>query len=142
MSHWPKPLLNLTKLLLPTLFPSWRFFEEIGPSPRIEYRANSDAPWQPITVLPERLGPVAMFRRLFFSPAWNEHLFLVSIATRLAVEPMLHDVNEIAARLTRMLDPTGAETYQFRILFVAREDGDIGQFVFYESTERALKTVA
>lgn len=142
MIPWPKPLSNLTGLLMPTLFPSWRFFDAIGPSPRIEYRTTCNASWRPMTVLPERLGVLALFKRLFFSPLWNEHLFLVSTATRLAVDPTLHDVNEIAARLSRMLDPTEVETFQFRILFVAREDGRIGQFVFYESTEHTLKAAA
>ncbi|MDA8585574.1 hypothetical protein N9L47_04795 [Rhodobacteraceae bacterium] len=125
---------NLYRLLMPTLFPSWRFFEQVGPSPRIEYRTNLDASWQSTSQLPDRLGPKDLLRRLFFSPAWNEHLFLISTATRLAVDPMLHDVTEIRARLARRLGQTGAETYQFRILFLSREGGKIGQFVIYEST--------
>lgn len=142
MTNWPHALHNLYGLLMPTLFPSWRFFEEVGPSPRIEYRTEVDAPWLPVTDLPERLGPWTMLRRLFFSPGWNEHLFLVSTATRLAVDPMVRDVEEIAARLSRRLGPSGATAYQFRISFVAREDGKVGQFVFYESTLRALGDTA
>ena len=138
MTNWPHALQNLYGLLMPTLFPSWRFFEEVGPSPRIEYRTEADAPWQPATNLPDRLSPWSMLRRLFFSPSWNEHLFLVSTATRLAVDPMMRDVDEISERLSHRLRPTGAEAFQFRILFKAREDGRIGQFVFYESTLRSL----
>jgi len=138
MMDWLHALQNLFGLLMPTLFPSWRFFEEVGPSPRIEYRTDAFAAWQPMTDLPERLSPWTMLRRLFFSPKWNEHLFLVSTATRLAVDPTPRDVEEIAARLSCRLKPSGAKTYQFRVLFVAREDGRIGQFVYYESTPRSL----
>lgn len=124
-------MLRLAQLYLPCLFPSWRFFEEIGPSPRIEVRRAPDADWSELHEPPATLVPRQYLLRLFHSRDWNAHLYLVSTAIRHAVEPTHHTETTlnriIAARIG------GTRPFAFRIVFVAREGQRIGKFVDYES---------
>lgn len=69
-------------LLLRSLFPSWRFFESIGPAAILSYRtALSDrdfGPWQD-ALPPVPRTPLA----LFFNPRGNLHLASQSLGERL-----------------------------------------------------------
>ena len=78
----------------------------------------------------KHIGIGARLWSLFWNPDWNETLFLVSCAERLAVEPTAHAQNEIADRLSRRLGISGPVSY--RIALVAREGDQIGTFVEYE----------
>ena len=107
-------MLALLRLYLPVLFPSWRFFKEIEPSARVEYRVGS-GPWSPATARPRRVGPLAMLGRLFWNPHWNETLYLVSCAERLVSEPTDHAAAEIRARVARRERVSGR--LGFRLVF-------------------------
>ncbi|MCD8519774.1 MAG: hypothetical protein LRY57_00355 [Alphaproteobacteria bacterium] len=79
---------NALQLLLPALIPSWRFFDTIAPSPRIEIALLPDekaeaAHWREFHPRPERRSPLTILKSLFWNPRWNESLFLVSCAERL-----------------------------------------------------------
>lgn len=94
----------MLKLLLPILFPSWRFFSSIGPSPRIELafvvEKNAEPQvWLPFRPLPERLGFAAGVWRLLHNPDWNERLYINSCAEHLFAGPDDFYVQEIAGRL-------------------------------------------
>ncbi len=115
-------MLRLVLLYLPALFPSWRFFMEVGPSPRVEYRVDG-GPWRAATGRPLRVGPGAMLRRLFWNPDWNETLFLVSCAERLVEEPTPHSVEEIRARIARRIG--GAGVLEFRLVFHVRDGASV-----------------
>ncbi len=119
-------MLRLVLLYLPVLFPSWRFFQEVGPSPRVEYRVDG-GDWREATGRPGRMGPGAMLRRLFWNPDWNETLFLVSCAERLVEEPTQHSMDEIHARIARRIG--GAGVLEFRLVFHVRG----GAMVKYQS---------
>lgn len=118
-------------LLLPALVPSWRFFDTIGPSPRIEYAllaSPDDAPdgWQEFRPRPQRVSPLSMLARLVWNPGWNETLFLVSCAERLADHPTAHSEDEIYRRIAADLarDPDAASQSPwlcFRLVFMARD---------------------
>ena len=125
---------NLHGLLLPTLFPSWRFFDQIGPSPRIEVCAKGGE-WRAFEDLPVSLGLWQIFFRLFHSPVWNEHLYRVSTAIRLSVEPDDHALSELSRLIYRGWPGESGDRYRFRICYLARDDGRIGKFVEYESAE-------
>lgn len=78
----------MLKLFLPVIFPSWRFFSSIGPSPRIHYaflKNESDEPqeWQEFRPRPERVSFKEGLCRLFHNPHWNETLYLNTCAERL-----------------------------------------------------------
>lgn len=79
---------NTIKLVLPILFPSWRFFSGIGISPRFDVAfvaSDGDEPseWILFRPLPESLSFWQHFKRLSHNPQWNEDLFLNSCAERL-----------------------------------------------------------
>lgn len=128
-------LLHSFKLLLPALIPSWRFFDRIAPSPRIEFvvlksaRDTSDN-WQEFRPRPARFSIISMAKRMVWNPRWNEQLFLVSCAERLAENPTghsrVHWEQEIWRRIAAALpDNPEAPFLQFRLVFVSREETHI-----------------
>ena len=124
-------MFGLIRLFLPILFPSWRFFEEIGPSPRIETRLVHETAWKPLDHLPNRLGPLTVLRRLFHAPEWNARLYLVSTAIRHAVEPTPHTQSTLEALIAARLGTN--RPFVFRIVFHVRDGDRIGVFIEYES---------
>lgn len=89
--------MELFRLYLPVLFPSWRFFGEIGASPRISFL--SEVGWRDVMERPECLPSMGLLARLVWNPDWNEMLFLAALAERLVVEPEPWIEREIAQRL-------------------------------------------
>lgn len=128
-------LVQTGRLLLPALFPSWRFFKEVGPSPRLEFRSPG-TPWTAAFRLPARVGRVAMLGRLFRNGPWNEYLFLMSLAVRLdeTGDPDIEML--LSERLAQRLWPDLKAGWQFRIVFVGA-----GAFreVSYESGPLAVR---
>ncbi len=127
-------------LLLPAVVPSWRFFDDIAPSPRIEYclinNTSNEVEWQEFRPRPEHVSFPTMLKRMLFNPNWNENLFLMSCAERLMSNPTDHSVNEISGRIRRDLQESGDEVgeyYQFRIAFLHRHEGSIHREVTYLS---------
>ena len=111
-------MLRVFGLLLPAVFPSWRFFREVGPSPRIEMRADGGA-WQQVMPIPQDMPPLQSLRRLLWSPHENERLFLVSLADRILHEARDHDLTELTQRLARLLPDADTEWFQFRLCLVS-----------------------
>lgn len=78
----------MLKLFLPVIFPSWRFFSSIGPSPRIHIGFSSnenDEPidWQEFRPRPQHIPVVQHILHLFHNPRWNETLYINTCAERL-----------------------------------------------------------
>src|SRR6187402_3359239 len=99
-------MLQTIKLLLPALIPSWRFFDTIAPSPRIEFTLLQSVQgvagdWQEFRPRPSSLAVHEMLVRMFWNPRWNETLFLVSCAERLLTAPTEHSSHEIFNRINR-----------------------------------------
>ncbi|MGG7566024.1 hypothetical protein ACQ5SO_07680 [Rhodovulum sp. DZ06] len=122
-------MLRILSLYLPALIPSWRFFKEVAPSPRIEYGLSGrpgamPTAWQEARPRPERVSPARMLRRMLWNPRWNETLFMTSCAERIVEGGPLHDAalaeREIARRILRDLGP-GPGELRFRLVFVRRE---------------------
>jgi hypothetical protein len=126
-------LLRSFRLLLPVLFPSWRFFMTVGPSPRIEYRAvPGDATWQENDPVPERLPPQAYVRNLFWNRRRNTQLYTVALAERLIAAPSDHSVQELSRLIAnRHTELSGA--FQFRLVFVVPHEGKLIRETLYES---------
>jgi hypothetical protein len=122
--------LHMLKLLLPALIPSWRFFDWIAPSPRIEFRLPSGTheeplSWRAFRPRPVRLRPHMMLRRLVWNPRWNESLFLVSCAERLMQNPNEHSLDQIRRRIEADIRKEAAVSapamgMQFRLVFISR----------------------
>lgn len=129
-------------LILPVLVPSWRFFKAIEPSPRVQWallpvHGDAAVDWQEFRARPETVSPRQMLRRLFWNPAWNETLFLVSCAERIQEIPTEHSINEIRQRILddiikREIDATGKKM-QFRLVFVHRVGTEISKEIVFIS---------
>ncbi|MCG8491728.1 MAG: hypothetical protein MI743_08960 [Sneathiellales bacterium] len=133
-------------LLLPAVVPSWRFFDEIAPSPRVEYLllGHEQEEWLEFRPRPEKISIFKMLRRMVWNPTWNESLFLVSCAERLMAEPTDHSANEIFDRISRDLFVANkgmapAPFLKFRLVFLYRVNGIIERHVTYQSEARALE---
>lgn len=125
----------MLRLLLPIIFPSWRFFSSIGPSPRIELGFSASAgqlplEWQRFRPLPRSLPWWNYLLRLVYNSRWNELLFINTCAERLfegeVNERFYRD--EIARRLLVAVDrreivvPINSRFLHFRIRAVYSED--------------------
>lgn len=133
-------------LILPVLVPSWRFFKTIEPSPRVQWAllpvgsaagVGGAIDWREFRARPEIVSPLQMARRLFWNPAWNETLFLVSCAERIQGQPTQHSITEIQQRILRdiMRRPIDVadKMLQFRLVFVHRDDVGISNEVVFVS---------
>ncbi|MEO0990027.1 MAG: hypothetical protein AAFX00_03645 [Pseudomonadota bacterium] len=116
-------------LLLPALLPSWRFFDSIGPSPRIEV-AGPDGVWREFRPRPRRVPPGAMARRLLWNACWNEDLFLTSLAERMIRDGSDHARREILTRI-RIDEPY--DTLRFRLVTVTRVEDRLRREVLWTS---------
>jgi hypothetical protein len=129
-------MLQTLKLFLPVLIPSWRFFDRIAASPRIEYTRletpQSPPHWQEFRPRPAHLPFTAMVKHMFFNPRWNESLFLVSCAERLTERETAHSVQEIATRVKAGLMPP-APFFQFRIALIDREGQRLEKHITFVS---------
>ncbi|WP_233356730.1 hypothetical protein [Hirschia baltica] len=139
---------NTLKLVLPVIIPSWRFFDAIAPSPRIEYALLTDgeeAPiaWVELRPRPKTISFLTMLRRILWNPVWNETLFLVSCSERLLANPTQHSEDEIFDRvfadiaLTDCLESTKCFV-QFRLMSVHRELSDLVREETFRSAIRPL----
>ena len=138
---------------MPALIPSWRFFDTIAASPRIEYalpktRDDSAARWQEFRPRPAHLSVLAMLGRLVWNPRWNESLFMVSCAERLMENPAGEDpedhshqeiLNRLRAELVRgEMEAAATRFVQFRLVFISRQGVDLVKQVTYESPVHPL----
>lgn len=136
-------LLNTLKLLLPALIPSWRFFEVVAASPRIEIatlqtKQTKPSRWTEVRPKPTCVPVRTMLKRLFWNPYRNESLFLVSCAERMLENPTDHSQQEILKRVITDLerDPAKAPLppyLQFRLVFVSRNKTRLQRRVRYTS---------
>ncbi len=121
----------MLKLILPVIFPSWRFFSSIGPSPRIQISYSSSdvseaALWQDFRPLPQRVSITDGLRRLFLNSQWNESLYLNTCAERLFEGHSEVREQEIMHRILRAIragditSPAYASHVSFRIKVVTR----------------------
>jgi hypothetical protein len=133
---------NGLRLLLPAIVPSWRFFDAVTASPRLDYAllpgANAIAQeWHAFRPRPAMLPLGTMLRRLLWNAQGNENLFLVSLAERLmhaaSPETVAHSQRELLLRVARHLDRAGlsyrGDFLQIRLRLVDREDAE-GQIVY------------
>lgn len=124
-------MLTTLHLVLPILIPSWRFFKSIEPSPRVQWTVLPDSQtavleWREFRPRPSQIALPEMIVRLFWNPARNEELFVVSCAERIQQAPTPHSINEICRRIrfdaSQVGTTTPSQRLQFRLVFVHRED--------------------
>ncbi len=122
-------------LVLPILFPSWRFFAWIAPSPRIEWAigaARDPEPlWRAWRPKPADFSLLERLWRLLWNPHGNETLFLTSCAERFleSADPQAIDTVRtlIAAEApgdVAAMEPGAELTLHVRLLSVQRVADD------------------
>lgn len=136
-------MLQVLKLLLPVLFPSWRFFDVIAPSPRIELAllagpSDDSAAWRACRPTPGRLRPRDVLKSFFWNAWWNESLYLATCAERLMQNPTEHSCREIRRRLradllTESGDRPPSSYFRFRLVFVSRHEDRLRRDVTFVS---------
>lgn len=118
-------IFKIFKLLLPALIPSWRFFDVIAASPRIQYRVFSNKKdkviWEDYRPRPAYIAFLTMLKRLFWNPWWNDTLFLTACAERIMQQDCNHAVHTIATHILKDLEKADPQNMQFRLIYLYRE---------------------
>ncbi len=138
----PPVIVKTLSLLLPALIPSWRFFKTVEPSPRIEISLAQEGGWSDWAERrprPAHVGFWAMLRRMFWNPAWNADLYLVSCAERMTAGYCAHSDAQIIAGVREALTGQGARLFRYRLVFVLREEARMVMFIEYESPVLPLR---
>lgn len=141
----------MLRLLLPILFPSWRFFSQIDPSPRIEY-GFSQTPthphaWHESLPRPESIHWKNSLKRLFYNPEWNEYLYLTTCAEQVLVDASPKKIDEIFQRLYRVLSHStigtaeNREYLSFRIQLIERQNNHVVTALAFISEPRAVSSL-
>ena len=141
----------MIKLFLPVLFPSWRFFSSIGPSPRIEFALSqneNDEPvnWQEFRPKPAKISFVKGLLLLFHNPGWNETLYINTCAERLFEGYSEMREQEIMRRILasisvgEIIADSNFRYVTYRISAVMREGQVISQPVTFISKPVLLKS--
>lgn len=89
--------------------------------------------WREFRPRPQSLTLTDMLGRMLWNPRWNESLFLMSCAERLAKDGEPFASREIFRRIKRELDGEGF--VQFRLVFHAREGGHTIKHIAYVSPQ-------
>lgn len=140
-------MLKTLSLILPVLLPSWRFFQTIEPSPRVQWTALSKGgvalgDWQEFRPRPTEVSALQMIARLFWNASRNDALFVVSCAERIAENPTAHSINEIKRRILYDLKQgpidSAVRSAQFRLVFIFRDETGITQDILFQSEPFAL----
>lgn len=134
----------MIRLLLPVVFPSWRFFSGIGPSPRIQYgfiEEGFEAPhaWHSFRAIPPQLTWRQAITRLFYNPVWNETLFMHSCAEHVFEQASSFHAQEIMRRLLEAVErgelsvPAYPVRFMYRLLAVVRDHDQLVSSVAFVS---------
>ncbi|MCT4559520.1 MAG: hypothetical protein N4A61_15850 [Pelagimonas sp.] len=125
---------------MPALIPSWRFFQTVAASPRVEYRVingSGEGVWRESHPLPDRVGLGRMLRRMLWNPHRNAQLYMVSLSERLAEDGRQHAQHELNRMIAEAI-PENDGDLQFRLVFLQPHEGQIVSFVEYESDPVSL----
>jgi len=144
-------LLAPLKLLLPALIPSWNFFDVIAPAPRVEYAllaspGDTGGIWREFRPRPEQVSVATLLKRLVWNPRWNQTLFVMSCAERLAEDRTpAHSEAELFKRIaadlvTEPQDPA-RPWLCFRLVFVSRDGEALTEEVMVQPAPRRLKDI-
>ncbi|MGD9843441.1 MAG: hypothetical protein AB7F79_04935 [Steroidobacteraceae bacterium] len=137
-------MLRTLQLVLPALIPSWRFFDTIVASPRIQYALLDTeqyiiTDWREFRPRPARVSLATMLRRMIWNPQWNEFLFMMSCAERIMERYTEHSETEILMRISndwlhnKLPTHAAAHQLQFRLVFVERQGQEITQDIRFVS---------
>lgn len=141
----------MLNLILPVIFPSWRFFSGIGPSPRIQYaflesESSEVEEWLEFRPSIKQVGFKRGLLRLFHNPEWNETLYLNTCAERLFEGYSCMREQEIMKRLLTAVHCGEIEVkpkcpfFTYRLVALMREEHGIVQPVTFIATPVAISS--
>jgi hypothetical protein len=138
----------MLKLILPVLFPSWRFFSAIGASPRLQIallKTADEQPnlWREFRPRPARISLAQGLLRLLHNPQWNESLYLNSCAERIFEGASPFYQREILERIDQALAkgelPVGdARFWCYRLLALESDLGAVTEIQVLVSEPRPI----
>ncbi|WP_298256962.1 hypothetical protein [uncultured Litoreibacter sp.] len=129
-------------LIFPVLLPSWRFFQTVEASPRVQWAwvepsGGSSQAWSDFRPVPQKIDPWRMLVSLFWNPMRNESLFVMSCAERIALHPTPHSIAQIRHRVRadvkQLTAPRIKTNVQFRVVFVQGEGAGQSQETVFTS---------
>lgn len=138
----------MLKLILPVLFPSWRFFSAIGASPRLQIallKTADEEPkvWQEFRPRPARIPLSQGLLRVLHNPQWNESLYLNTCAERIFEGAAPFYQREILVRIDKALAngeiPAGdALFWCYRLLALETDKGALTEIQVLVSGPRPI----
>lgn len=149
-AHLPAIVLPMLRALLPVLVPSWRFFDRIGASPRIEIAllsavAAEPEDWLEFRSRPHHLSLIRILRSLWWNPEQNEALYLLSCCEKLIEQQSALAEREIERRIAAALGkiprniagPNVEPEYpffMFRLIVIERVGTELSRSEVFRST--------
>ena len=131
-SRWPaqaaRAAVAAVRLLGPVLIPSWRFFDGVGASPRLEYAiaehaADEPAQWHTLPLNVANVSITQLLWRLVYNAARNDQLFLVSCCERVLEASSGEATQSQAARADSSVCAGAQREILLRVLLHARHAG-------------------
>lgn len=121
---------NIFKLFIPAIIPSWRFFDFIAPSPRIEVRFFKNKPtqnqkWMEFLPASNTASPIKILSHLFYNPHRNQRLFMAACAERIAQDHCPYAKRDIETAIRSSSYHLNSTHFQYRLKFIYREQSDI-----------------
>ncbi len=123
----------------------------IAPAPRVEYAllaspGDTSCAWREFRPRPEQVSLATLLKRLVWNPRWNQTLFVMSCAERLAEDRTpAHSEAELFKRIAADLalepqDPA-RPWLCFRLVFVSRDGEALTEEVMVQPAPRLLKDI-
>jgi hypothetical protein len=125
-------MLRALTLLLPALIPSWRFFKDVGPSPRIELRGAGGI-WQDLSPRLARRSFAQVLLHLLWNPIWNEYLYLVTCSERLVADSSAQAQAVFTDRALSFSEYKPGTWVELRIRFVEPSSQGAGEAIVFET---------
>ena len=141
----------MLNLILPVIFPSWRFFSGIGPSPRIQYaflesESAEAEEWLAFRPSIKQVGFKHGLFRLFHNPEWNETLYINTCAERLFEGYSSMREQEIMKRLLAAIRKgeiaatPNRPFFTYRLVALMREEQGMVQPVTFTATPVSISS--
>ena len=123
----------------------------IAPAPRVEYAllaspGDTNCTWREFRPRPEQVSLATLLKRLVWNPRWNQTLFVMSCAERLAEDRTpAHSEAELFKRIAADLalepqDPA-RPWLCFRLVFVSRDGEALAEEVMVQPAPRLLQDI-
>lgn len=123
----------------------------IAPAPRVEYAllaspGDTEGTWREFRPRPEHVSAATLLKRLFWNPRWNQTLFVMSCAERLAEDRTPeHSEAELYKRIAADLALEARDPARpwlcFRLVFVSRDGEALTEEVMVQPAPRRLEEI-